>query len=419
MTRQKTILSIVAAVLVASGMLAQQPAPQKAEQPVPQPAQPTTQQIDQTLHEWLPEQLKASSQYKSFLPSEAGKLESSPGPQVILECDRAIYILNYGLTHHWATRELFINAFQAFDAKGTSGGSLDKTRLAIVSLLQNHLREHRIWDEGMPVEVEVNQIISDLTQIRDAKLEEERAKDADAAAAQQQPSVAMPVRVARAVMAGMALRRPNPVYPEEAKEKHVQGAVTLHAIISKTGTVESLDVISGPEELRDSALDAFRQWTYKPFLLNGQPVEVETTIIVVYNLPDWVSSQNGAEQTPVPEAIKQNMQKAQARAEQEYKDGRIVPMQIGGDVTTPVVIWQPSPEYTEEARKAKFEGTVTVSLIVNNAGIPLNVHVTKGVGMGLDEKAVEAVKQYRFKPAMQNGKPVAVFMNVEVNFEAF
>jgi protein TonB len=94
-------------------------------------------------------------------------------------------------------------------------------------------------------------------------------------------------------------------------------------------------------------------------------------------------------------------------------------MQIGGDVTTPVVIWQPSPEYTEEARKAKFEGTVTVSLIVNNAGIPLNVHVTKGVGMGLDEKAVEAVKQYRFKPAMQNGKPVAVFMNVEVNFEAF
>jgi len=98
MTRQKTILSIVAAVLVASGMLAQQPAPQKAEQPVPQPAQPTTQQIDQTLHEWLPEQLKASSQYKSFLPSEAGKLESSPGPQVILECDRAIYILNYGLT---------------------------------------------------------------------------------------------------------------------------------------------------------------------------------------------------------------------------------------------------------------------------------------------------------------------------------
>jgi protein TonB len=65
-------------------------------------------------------------------------------------------------------------------------------------------------------------------------------------------------------MAGMALRRPMPVYPEEAKEKHVQGAVILHAIISKTGTVESLDVTSGAEELRDSALTAFRQWTYKP-----------------------------------------------------------------------------------------------------------------------------------------------------------
>jgi hypothetical protein len=59
--------------------------------------------------------------------------------------------------------------------------------------------------------------------------------------------------------------------------------------------VESLDVISGPEELRDSALDAFRQWTYKPFLLNGQPVEVETTIKVGYSLPNSVSSQNGVE----------------------------------------------------------------------------------------------------------------------------
>jgi len=64
-------------------------------------------------------------------------------------------------------------------------------------------------------------------------------------------------------------------------------------------------------------------------------------------------------------------------------------------------------------------GVVTVSIIVDTNGRPQNVHVTRGVGMGLDEKAMEAVRQYRFKPARENGKPVAVYLNVEVNFEIF
>lgn len=92
---------------------------------------------------------------------------------------------------------------------------------------------------------------------------------------------------------------------------------------------------------------------------------------------------------------------------------------IGGGVSSPVVIYQVEPEFSEEARKAKFMGNVLVSLVVDPKGLPEYVHVTRGVGMGLDEKAVEAVKQYRFKPAMENGKPVAVQLNVEVNFQIF
>jgi len=92
---------------------------------------------------------------------------------------------------------------------------------------------------------------------------------------------------------------------------------------------------------------------------------------------------------------------------------------IGGGVSTPVLIWQVEPEFSEEARKAKFMGVVTVDIIVNPQGLPQNVHVVRGVGMGLDEKAIEAVKQYRFKPAMEAGKPVAVEMYVEVNFQIF
>jgi protein TonB len=92
---------------------------------------------------------------------------------------------------------------------------------------------------------------------------------------------------------------------------------------------------------------------------------------------------------------------------------------IGGGVSTPVVIYQVEPEFSEEARKAKFMGVVLVNLIVGSDGLPKNVHVLQGVGMGLNEKAVEAVRQYRFKPAMENGKPVPVELNVEVNFQIF
>ena len=79
-------------------------------------------------------------------------------------------------------------------------------------------------------------------------------------------------------------QQPMPKYPAAAKKARIQGTVALSAIIGKDGTVESLKVVSGPKMLQRSSLDAVRQWTYKPFLLNGNPVEVETTISVVYSL---------------------------------------------------------------------------------------------------------------------------------------
>ena len=83
------------------------------------------------------------------------------------------------------------------------------------------------------------------------------------------------------------------------------------------------------------------------------------------------------------------------------------------------MIFQVEPEFSEEARKAKVAGNVLVNLWVDTSGNPSHVRIIRGVGMGLDEKAVEAVRQYRFKPAMENGKPVLVELNVEVNFQIF
>jgi protein TonB len=90
---------------------------------------------------------------------------------------------------------------------------------------------------------------------------------------------------------------------------------------------------------------------------------------------------------------------------------------IGGGISKPVVLYQPEPEFSEEARKAKFSGDVEVYLYVEPDGTPSHVRVVRGVGMGLDEKAIEAVRQYRFKPAMKDGKPVRVDLYVDVNFQ--
>jgi protein TonB len=94
-------------------------------------------------------------------------------------------------------------------------------------------------------------------------------------------------------------------------------------------------------------------------------------------------------------------------------------MRIGGGVSAPVPISMPDPEFSEEARKAKVAGNVLVYLWVDQNGNPTHVRVIRGIGMGLDEKAMEAVRQYKFKPARKNGQPVTVEMNVEVNFQIF
>jgi TonB family protein len=92
---------------------------------------------------------------------------------------------------------------------------------------------------------------------------------------------------------------------------------------------------------------------------------------------------------------------------------------VGGGVSAPRALNTPDPEYSEEARKAKYQGTVVLWLIVDQNGRPQQVKVARSLGMGLDQKAIEAVRKWTFEPAMKDGKPVAVQINVEVNFRLY
>jgi len=89
---------------------------------------------------------------------------------------------------------------------------------------------------------------------------------------------------------------------------------------------------------------------------------------------------------------------------------------VGGGVTSPVPVYKIEPEYSEEARKAKYQGTVVLSVIIDATGKPTNLKVLRELGLGLDQKAIEAVQKWRFRPGTKDGKPVAVYATIEVNF---
>lgn len=89
---------------------------------------------------------------------------------------------------------------------------------------------------------------------------------------------------------------------------------------------------------------------------------------------------------------------------------------IGGGVSAPQLLFKVEPEYSEEARKAKFQGTVVLYVEVDEKGIPRNLRIVRALGLGLDEKALEAVQKWRFKPGQKDGKAVPVAATVEVNF---
>jgi TonB family protein len=92
---------------------------------------------------------------------------------------------------------------------------------------------------------------------------------------------------------------------------------------------------------------------------------------------------------------------------------------MGGGVSPPKAVFAPDPEYAEEARKAKLQGKCVLRLVVGTDGCAHDVRVSHTLGLGLDEKAIEAVKTWKFEPAMQDGKPVAVQINVEVTFRLY
>jgi TonB family protein len=190
--------------------------------------------------------------------------------------------------------------------------------------------------------------------------------------------------------------RKMPVYPAEAKAKKdtINGPVVLAVIIGKDGAVEQISVKKSLRADYDkSALDAVKDWRWEPFLFNGEPVEVDTTVTVNYSLSD------DSEREPL-------IQKVTASAP-------------GTPNRLPKIIGQVDAEYPAQGRADKVNGTVVVGVTVGADGAVKETHIVDSLRDDFDESAQKAVRQYRFEPALADGRPVEAKVQVQVDFRIY
>jgi TonB family protein len=214
------------------------------------------------------------------------------------------------------------------------------------------------------------------------------------------------------IVAGRLIHRVDPKYPKDARKKNIEGSVVLLATVETNGSVTDLSIISGDLRLAEAAVDAVRQWRFDPYTQGGNLVQVQQELMFQFNSGAKFAELNLPLPSPMPSAaLTSSGQNRFVANEKIYEMGR--------GIAAPRAIYMPGPEYSETARKTKFQGTCVLSLVVGSDGLPRDIRVTRALGKGLDEKAVETVSKWKFQPAAKNGQPVAVKIAIEVAFHLY
>jgi TonB family protein len=193
------------------------------------------------------------------------------------------------------------------------------------------------------------------------------------------------IRVSGNVEAANLISQVEPVYPPLAKQARIQGAVVLSAIIGKDGHVRDLKLVQGHPLLVPAALDAVRNWVYRPTTINGEATEVRTEININFNLPP-------DENAPTVKRIR-----------------------VGGNVEAANLVTQVAPHYPAEAKQSGIQGAVKLQGLIGKDGHVQDLQVLSGEPV-LAEAAVEAVKQWVYRPTLLSGEPVEVQTTIDVNF---
>jgi len=208
------------------------------------------------------------------------------------------------------------------------------------------------------------------------------------------------------IQIGEPLHVVNPKVPKELRKKYE--TVVFAGAISAAGEFSNLTVLGGDQVFANIALDAVRKWRYSPPIQYGKPVDGK--VYVVISADHGKVSSRVEPELPIPTQPREPIKELFA-SERLFR--------VGATVKAPKVLNAPDPEYSELARRAKYQGVAVLGVIVGPDGNPQDVWVVKKLGLGLDQKAIDAVRTWKFDPATRDGQTVAVLLNVEVSFRVY
>jgi len=204
----------------------------------------------------------------------------------------------------------------------------------------------------------------------------------------------------------------TPIYPDSARKAGLQGEVVLQIIVDEHGYVTAAEVVRAtpPGLFDDAAARAIRQWRFEPARASGEPIKVRMGQRMSFSLKDVKSAQ------PPPPAPPAGRLQAPPPPPPPIKVREDTPIFLAWE-TAPKIIEAPAPAYPDSARKAGLEGKVVLVIVVDEQGRVIEARVFRAEPPGVFEQAaLEAVREWRFEPALQRDKPIKVRLAQEVVF---
>jgi TonB family protein len=254
-----------------------------------------------------------------------------------------------------------------------------------------------------------------------------RAQGADAA----QAPAGAPAKAESGVTPAKLVKTVHPVVQPAADGSSPVGTVVLSYRVLADGTVDNVQFVSGPAELKDAAIAAVKQWTYEPTLVSGHAVAADASVsLVIKARPAPISVESGGVKTTVYPGDAATAASVHLHADGEGADASasaqtdstatppagLKRVRVGGDIAAANLIHQVPPEYPLDAKVHRVSGTVVLHALIAADGSVKDVKVVSGPDR-LTDAAVDAVKQWRYKPTRINGQPVEVDTVISVVFK--
>jgi TonB family protein len=219
------------------------------------------------------------------------------------------------------------------------------------------------------------------------------------------------VRVSENIMRGLRIQEIDAAYPPLALKARIEGLVVLKEFVGKSGEVENLEIVSGDPLLAPAAIDAVKQWKYRPYVLNGEPLEVESLVRMNFTL---LKKKEGSATDADLDALPKELVPEQTSPD-ETKSAAPSRIRVSSGVASQLLIRRVDPTYPPEARAKRIQGVVILQATIDPTGHVVELELISGDPL-LAPAAIDAVRQWEYRPYLLNSQPLTVETKIQVNF---